>query len=534
MSAGALASWPAEFNVAQCEEYRSMDTYSFVVEDFIIRDTRALHNDTLYLSYSAYVDGDAVANRVISLGDFDNGEYSTTDYVSDAGGLGPVVINDPTAKVAFIFQLVNNGNVPAGALTGRLAATADQLAGITAGLAGAGATGITVGDTAAVSSVAFPAGLLVEAFATLWSWLTVDCDGPVAVDQISGPRYALDAWTDNSTKSIRVQGRKYPGTDSPTGCGGNSNYELNWSLQHSRTWAPVADTLKVEFISETGVSASEHNGAVHAFGAVTGGVVNHARTFTGATWYVDTLGAFNLAKLPVSAISFKDRLYVFGVQADASIASIAFTGDGTTWVPFATGPAALLTNEPIATTVFRHRLYLLARDSASSQLRMTSTSDLRLWNPWVDVPPAMQPASPVAAATLGERLFIFGIFKTGKSPDLVILRNSTSDGSTWSGWDLVEAGLRPEQGSPTDYPVDVAAGIFQGRLYIACRWAAPAYYIAVNFSEDGDNWSGWRIPESDVEVQPSGPAGLAAVHNHLYIFAPRLIAVFDDMRVWAY
>jgi hypothetical protein len=46
-----------------------MDLYTYTVEDFIITDTRALHNDTLKLSYSAYVNGDAVANRLISLGD---------------------------------------------------------------------------------------------------------------------------------------------------------------------------------------------------------------------------------------------------------------------------------------------------------------------------------------------------------------------------------------------------------------------------------------------------------------------------------
>ena len=99
-----------------------MDLYTFTVENFFITDTRALHNDTLKLSYSAYVNGDAaVPPRLISLGDFDNGEYSTVDYVpsDQSPGLANVVINDPTAKVAFIFQLVNAGNVPDGALSGR-------------------------------------------------------------------------------------------------------------------------------------------------------------------------------------------------------------------------------------------------------------------------------------------------------------------------------------------------------------------------------------------------------------------------------
>jgi hypothetical protein len=111
----------------------AIDLYTFTVESFSINDTRALHNDTLSLGYSVYVDGDLVSNLVIPLGDFDNGNYNTADY-TPAGvgpGLANVVINNPNAKSAFVFQLVNAGNVPAGALTGRIAATADQLAGIT-------------------------------------------------------------------------------------------------------------------------------------------------------------------------------------------------------------------------------------------------------------------------------------------------------------------------------------------------------------------------------------------------------------------
>jgi hypothetical protein len=522
-----------------------MDIYTFVVQDFIIHDTRALHNDTLTLYYSAYVDGDLVANHLISMGDFDNGEYSTIDYVpSDQSPGVVVVINDPSAKVAFNFQLVNAGNPPGGSLIARLSSTAQQVFSSATGLKGAGATEVLAALDGSTSLIGVLEGAgLMQAFATLWSWLSADCDGPVAVDQISGPRYVLDAWTDNSAKSVRVQGRMYPGLDSAHGCGGNSSYELNWSVQHSRTWVAVTDTANDEFVSETGLSVCEHNGAVHAFGSVTGGKVNRARTFTGATWYIDTLGSFNLAMLQVSAISFNDRLHVFGVQTDGSIALLASTVDGTTWVVRTVSIDSLLTTEPVAVAVFRDRLYMVARDLTSSQLRMTSTSDLRIWNPWVDMPPVMLSVSPVAVATLGDRLFVFGVFKSGKNPDLVVLRNSTTDGLTWSGWAVIEEGLRPEEGTPADYPMDVAAGIFEGRIYIASRWISPPQdppyeehdYVAVNFSKDGDDWSGWRIPQSDVGVEPSGPVGLAAVDNHLYLFAPRLFRnTGETKRVWAY
>jgi hypothetical protein len=513
-----------------------MDLYTFVVEEFTIHDTRALHEDSLRLGYSAYIDGDLVSDPVVlSLGDFDNGTYRTVEHVPQdmSPGIGPIVINDPTVKVAFMFQLLNAGNIPEGALSGYIAGTADRLVGITAGLSGAGAASILMGDSATVLSSPFGGGLVQEAFANLWSWLDADCDGLVAFDQISGPRYVLDAWTDNLAGSVRTH-RSYSGSESPTGCGGNSNYDVTWLLLHARTWLPVHATTG-QLVSETAVAAAEHNGAVHVFGVLAGGTVNHAQTLTGATWTgIDVLGPYDLLELPVSAASFDDRLYVFGVRGDGSVSSLAYTVDGGTWTSHEAGPAALQTAEPVATAVFRHRLYLLARDSASSQLRMTSTSDLHIWDPWVGVPSGLPPASAVTAVTLNETLFIFGVFKTGKSPSVVIMRNSTSDGVTWSGWDTVEASAGPE-GASADVPLDVVAGIFEGRIYLVTRWQATTQqapfvtdYFAVNFSEDGENWSGWRMTPTP-DMQPTASAGVAAVGNHLYLLAPRLMPpALDD------
>jgi hypothetical protein len=58
--------------------------------------------------------------------------------------------------------------------------------------------------------------------------------------------------------------------------------------------------------------------------------------------------------------------------------------------------------------------------------------------------------------------------------------------------------------------------------------------MAVNFSEDGDNWSGWRIPDPG-KYEASASAGLAAVGNHLYILTPQLdTANNQTTNVWAY
>jgi len=204
--------------------------------------------------------------------------------------------------------------------------------------------------------------------------------------------------------------------------------------------------------------------------------VTHARTFTGATWFVDGLGEFDLADLPVSVVSFDDRLYVFGVKLDGSIWPLAFTVDGRSWATPETRPTGLNTAEPIATAAFRNRLYLFARDSASGALRATSSADLESWNAWVDVPSGgLAPTSAVAAAALGDTLHLFGLHDTNKPPRTnVVVHNSTVDGGNWTGWSIVENGARPERQPQTDQPLDVAATVFGNRVYIASRWESAS------------------------------------------------------------
>ena len=55
------------------------------------------------------------------------------------------------------------------------------------------------------------------------------------------------------------------------------------------------------------------------------------KSLTGATWSVESLGSFALADLPVSAVSFDDRLYILGVHTDGSISSLAYAIDGGSW-----------------------------------------------------------------------------------------------------------------------------------------------------------------------------------------------------------
>jgi hypothetical protein len=503
-----------------------MELYSLVVESFTIHDTRSPHNDSVFLNVSTFVDGDLVDTwSSKKLGDYNNGTYSTPTAVRNHP---PVVINDPQATAQFIFQLVNNGNVSDSVFNSRAAATADQLAGLSAGAIGTVSGGW-----------GFVIGLAVEAIANLWAWLSTDCDGPVGVDQIAGPRYLIDEQTDNVAHAIQVT-KNYRGGDMPSPCG-NSNYDITWYLHHNRTWVPVADA-DTQLSSLAGVTAAAHNGMLHCFGVGTAGVnATHAVTLKGASWAVDQVGDFALAtNLPLSAVSFDDRLHLFGVDAEGKVLALLYTEDGGSWYEEPNSPPDLKTEEAVATVEFLDRLYVFARDGATNHLRVTSSSDLRVWLPWVDVPAGgLVPHSAVAAAALGGTLHLFGIYDTGKKPAHVVVHTSTKDGLTWTAWDMVEAGLTPLD-EPSADPLDVAAGIHEDRVYVAVRWqwtdsGQTKTAMGLNFSGDGQNWSGWRTPWAyDMEFQPSAPTAIAAVHNHLYIVSRRVDPDGDPTQVWAY
>lgn len=522
-----------------------MDFYRFIVTEFEVGLTRALDNDELYLSHTVHVDGTLVASNFAHLGSFSDGTHQT-----NVPGLQAVVINDPNAKVDFVFQLVNAGNPSSDTVEAAMLGTATQLSGI-------GSTSPSV--SALVSSIigiipaTGPWTFVLKGVGKLWDWLTTNCDGPVAVDGISGPRYAIDNWADDDPDGeISVIQKGYGGLDSPAGCGSNSAYRVTWFMQHWRGWSGVRDSDNKEFDSATSVAVAVHNGALHAFGASPGFGVTHSRTFSGADWKVNLLDGFprtdffHVNPLPPSAISFDDRLHLFVVLDDATIWPLAYTTDGGSWATSGPRPPVGLTTwQPIAPVEFKHRLHIFARDSVTSNLRFTSSSDLLAWTPWQDVPAGgLRPASPVAAAVLGDRLFLFGIYDTGKPPESkVVVVTSTADTLVWTPWDLVEYGARPEGRLPDDQPLDVAAITFNNRLYIASRWMAPETasdpgpYVAVNFSGDGANWSGWRVPTTTTKFEPGSAPAVGANGNHVYVLAPVFVAGTTGgttAAVWSY
>ena len=93
----------------------------------------------MYLSHSVHVDGVMVASDFKHLGSFNNGTYST-----QAQGIQTLIINDPLAKVDFLFSLVNAGNASAETVEQAMLGTAQQLVNV-----GGGGGGLSVSSALA-------------------------------------------------------------------------------------------------------------------------------------------------------------------------------------------------------------------------------------------------------------------------------------------------------------------------------------------------------------------------------------------------
>jgi len=141
---------------------------------------------------------------------------------------------NPGDSVIFNYHVINSGQPEPQALA-YLEQTLEKVtsAGVTAlAQALSAALGAAIGG---ILGLAIPVPLLGSALGALgglllskaWGFLFADCDGPVAA--------ALHIWSSNYLAAVTSGGaftntENHPGVNSPTGCGGNSNYNVTWSI----------------------------------------------------------------------------------------------------------------------------------------------------------------------------------------------------------------------------------------------------------------------------------------------------------------
>ncbi|MGX4641548.1 hypothetical protein [Massilia sp. SYSU DXS3249] len=195
--------------------------YYFAVRNVRIDNTRSLDEDANYFLSSVTVGDRSFPPFFASMGDVREGDY-------DVGAIiGPLPIEDDGVKISFNYQIVNAGHSDPSAVQKGMVEIADQLAK-------------KLWETAAATGNLWAAGAAAVITLTtkvLLPLLTADCDGMVALDQLSLTGAQLLA----RTKSGWSETRHYPGTDTPAGCGSNSDYKVSFDVYRSgwSGWLPI-------------------------------------------------------------------------------------------------------------------------------------------------------------------------------------------------------------------------------------------------------------------------------------------------------
>jgi len=190
-------------------------TFSFTLDSFQITDTRSLHQDTDYVTFTLLVksqNGTGTPKTLKkAMGDVNNGTHSVNLSFSN-------IVVTPTDTVVLNYLIVNSGHKNPGQVESALESAAGKLA--TAGGAALGNAIIPGLGSLLGAAAGFLANQLVGI-------LTANCDGPVAGEQNTF------TYNDLIAKAIHGpfnQSTRHPGTNSPTGCGRNSAYVVNWHM----------------------------------------------------------------------------------------------------------------------------------------------------------------------------------------------------------------------------------------------------------------------------------------------------------------
>jgi hypothetical protein len=208
-----------------------MAIYNFTIPNFHITQIRSAHKDTLYASAGLRVMNangglhSDLTPQGASLGDHGAGEEVGLNLsFKNVDVPDPTPDNPDGGAIYWTFLLVNQGHadITASGFVAVINKAADAFAGALADKVGEGAA-VTVGSLYGLAAI-----LGIQELVNL---ITADCDGTVAVGDIELTAANLaglvpitgQAWTQNQNN---------PGTDSPAGCGRNSDYVVTYQIQN--------------------------------------------------------------------------------------------------------------------------------------------------------------------------------------------------------------------------------------------------------------------------------------------------------------
>ena len=234
-----------------------MNIYTFSLEKFHIDNTRSRHDDTDKVVFSLGIGSQSFEIKTLSAGDVNNGDHNV--------GLNfTVLITSSATAAAFSYSIYNGDD---SALPKSLAdltrstaqAALDDL--LNSGPEAAGPGDFTDPSLPApehgeiVPWQYHSAGSADAGWYTLLAYLGIgdfvfpNCDGLAAFDTVGQKKSAWDGAISASPDSTLRRSSRFPGTDSPAGCGSNSDYTVTWSV----TRKAIVGSLR-KFLKDNGLA----------------------------------------------------------------------------------------------------------------------------------------------------------------------------------------------------------------------------------------------------------------------------------------
>jgi hypothetical protein len=203
-----------------------MSQYNIGVSHFQINKIRSLFSDTLVASVGLRVmNAEGGLHQDFPAQSENFGDHGSGDLVNTNLFYTNVDVPDPTSQspdggaIFWNFLLANAGHVDLSVIVNALNNTANAVAG------------------ALIGSGNILGGLGVIGGQALLQVLTADCDGVVAALALGFTAAELAQMTADPNNTQHEM--PFPGTDSPTGCGSNSNYDVTYSIVHPSIVVPL-------------------------------------------------------------------------------------------------------------------------------------------------------------------------------------------------------------------------------------------------------------------------------------------------------
>ena len=176
--------------------------YLFTIENITIRHLRSRNNDVLDLSAGVMVGGIASDVASMDAGKFRNGSHDVNIAVL-------VDSVAPTDRIKIAYSVLNSGY-----------STGQKTASLV--------TGVMAQIWQVVPAYGSLLGDVTNAIDSLLDIQNPDCDGPVVAGSVAATGQELFELTHMGPAYRRTLA--FPGVDSSVGCGGNSYYEITYSI----------------------------------------------------------------------------------------------------------------------------------------------------------------------------------------------------------------------------------------------------------------------------------------------------------------